>query len=257
MLIYNLVESIVVFGLVAIFGLHIDINGHASSVDTVSRGGLWAAAVWVGIITNPICHCTIKLLPMLFVATYDLLIQDMHSFHCLVDELFAMDGDGLEEQKDLLNALHQHEHGLRTRLASVNEVMSSGLGRYLASQFAVMFTTFLFGVVAIKKDNGNMVLAGIYMFIAVMNFIIIILLTKGAARVGDRWLQLIDDLDTPIIIVRSTSVLGVSLAEHLRQLQNAGIRVFGCLVTSAMVFSMATTLGGGLMIAVIGTVLTN
>eukprot|EP00415_Alexandrium_ostenfeldii_P005041 UN5041 len=135
--------------------------------------------------------------------------------------------------------------------------MSSGLGRYLPSQFAVMFPPFFLGGVAIKKDNGNMVLGGIYMFFAVMNFFFIILLTKGAARVGARWLQFIDVLDIPFFFFRSPWVLGVSLGELFRQFQNAGIRVLGCLVIFAMVFSRATTLGGGLMFAVLGPVLTN
>jgi len=140
----------------------------------------------------------------------------------------------------------------------VNNVLSPSLGRLLSVILAMMSTCFTLAILTFKSGRaGAAPLTSVYMWIGFMCVTIIIILLQGAARVGDTWIQLIDDLNTPMMCARSAAVLQQPLAERLHHLQNIGIRVWGCAITSGTVFSLVSTMAGGLALALLGTLITS
>lgn len=253
LLCYVFVESLLMNVPMAHFGIAADVGGRISSLQESSIICIWVGLYLNMLLLQPLTQLNIKAIPMLFVAVYDLLVEDIQHFHHNVDALFTEDSRSAET---VINELQHHEHALRMRLASVNNVVGPGLAAVLGVYFAVMCTCTLLAIAALKRGGDELLLAGLYAFIVVVCFAVVVMLLRGTARVGDSWLYVIHDLDTPLICVRSASILGLPIADRLKQ-QHAGIQISGCAITSETVFSVASNITGGLFLAVLGTVVTS
>mmetsp|Transcript_35778 Transcript_35778/g.66525 ORF Transcript_35778/g.66525 Transcript_35778/m.66525 type:complete len:81 (+) Transcript_35778:1-243(+) len=71
-------------------------------------------------------------MPLLFVATYDLLVEDFRCFHRRVGGMFTEESDAESASTGWGEKLHEYEHALRTRVAWVNDVLSPALGKMLS-----------------------------------------------------------------------------------------------------------------------------
>eukprot|EP00931_Biecheleriopsis_adriatica_P012620 TRINITY_DN11381_c0_g1_i2.p1 TRINITY_DN11381_c0_g1~~TRINITY_DN11381_c0_g1_i2.p1 ORF type:complete len:427 (-),score=64.68 TRINITY_DN11381_c0_g1_i2:233-1513(-) len=278
-IVFNLMESVVIYGAISVIGLHLDVNGRAALLDETSRMLLWIGNFASMFLLHPVTHATIKGLPILFMATYDLAIEEMRQFHGRVDALFAKatevgiiqsasskqpSGSSATQpecwEAEVLAELQQLEHGLRTHLAVVNQVLSPQVGSVVACILVFMYVTAVVAITQfqVNRDDMSLPIPSIFFgWVSCMMCAMAINILRAAARVGDRWHQLVDNLNTPVLCVRSTAVLGKPLAERLLQLQDVGICIWGCVLNSRTVFSMAATMISSLALALLGTLITS
>lgn len=255
-LVSSALEAMVVNSLFIVFGLVMDISHVTQSVGATARIVCWAAFV-LNIALYALYHSGFKAVPLLFVATCNLLTLDIDRFHSEVDALFAdhIEGvSGTSTDRELCRRLQQHECHLRAKQAAVNDVMGPGLTWFISLLMGLIIVV----TILVFRSHGADIPIALYYFYALvilLSFGMMVALLNGAACVGDRWLRLLDDLNTPELCCCTTRVLGVPLAERLQLLRSMGVKVFGCAVTSQTVLNVTVSVGGGLLFTLIGAML--